>query len=295
MTGERVFRFAPSPNGPLHLGHVFSALLNFEMAANTGGRLLLRIEDIDTGRAREDFIVAIYADLRWLGLRWETPVLRQSQHFDRYLAAAGRLKELGLLYPCFATRTQIAAAARAGGSGTDPDGAPIYPGLHRDLTGREIAERKAAGEAYALRIDMARALDVMRQKLGTTTLQFVEADRDGNEREIEVRPERWGDAVIVRKDSPTSYHLAVVVDDAFQGVTHVVRGQDLFAATDIQRLLQVLLDLPAPKYHHHHLLLDEDGRKLAKSNGAQSLAQLRQEGFSAAEVRAMAAGEPAKI
>ncbi len=282
MSNRPVLRFAPSPNGPLHLGHALSALIGFEMARRLDGRFLLRIEDIDTGRAREDFVSGIFEDLAWLGIRWEMPVLRQSEHFDVYGAAAARLESAGLLYPCFATRTEIAAAADP--ARVDPDGALLYPGLHRGLPVEEVARRRAAGEAFALRIDMAAAVArlVARKE---ASLSFQEMAEDRNMCTVACRPERWGDAVIVRKDVPASYHLAVVVDDARQGVTHVSRGLDLLAATDVHRLLQAHLGLPAPVYHHHRLILDADGRKLSKSLKSTALARLRAEGATPADVR----------
>lgn len=279
-----VLRFAPSPNGELHLGHALSALFGYDMARRLGGQFLLRIEDIDTTRCREDFVSGIFEDLTWLGIRWDEPVLRQSQRFPEYREAAERLQAMGLLYPCFATRTDIAAHARP--DAVDPDGAPLYPGLHKHLTQDEVAERMARGEPYALRIDMDKALAVAQQRLGSRPLTFSELGEDGHPTRVPAHPERWGDAVIVRKDTPASYHLAVVVDDAFQGVTHVTRGQDLFAATDLHRLLQVLLGLPEPLYRHHRLLLNAEGQKLSKSARDTSLKSLREKGVTAAEIRA---------
>lgn len=281
-----VFRFAPSPNGELHLGHALSALDGYEQAKAAGGRFLLRIEDIDIGRTRPEFVAGIFEDLRWLGLGWEEPVLFQSQRMDAYRAAAGRLATLGLLYPCFATRSEIEAAVTDGAS--DPDGAPLYPRLWKGRAPVEIAEKRAAGESPALRIDMAAALKLGKEKLRGAPLTFVEVTGDGTRQTVEAHPERWGDAVIVRKDVATSYHLAVVVDDAWQGVTHVTRGRDLYAATDLHRLLQVLLDLPEPIYRHHRLIVDETGRKLAKSAKDTSLRALRERGASVADVRHLA-------
>jgi len=283
MPNRPVFRFAPSPNGELHLGHALSALIGFERAAALGGRFLLRIEDIDAERSRAQFIAGIFEDLRWLGLCWPEPVLYQSQRFAAYRAASARLEAMGVLYPCFATRAEIAAAADT--ADRDPDGAPLYPGLFRHWPAADIAARKASGERFALRLDMGRALAAARGKLGEAALSFRELDEAGVARTIAAAPERWGDAILVRKDVPTSYHLAVVVDDAWQGVTHVTRGRDLFAATDLHRLLQVLLDLPAPHYQHHRLIADASGRKLAKSEAATSLSQLRRQGLTPADVR----------
>jgi glutamyl-Q tRNA(Asp) synthetase len=277
-----VFRFAPSPNGELHLGHALSALIGYERARACGGRFLLRIEDIDKGRSRQRFVAGILADLAWLGIAWEEPVVFQSQRLPAYRAASERLERLGLLYPCFATRAEIEAAAS---SGRDPDGAPLYPGLYRGRDPAQMARRRAAAEPYALRLDMAAAIGALSAKLGKTPLLFSELAADGRPQTIHARPERWGDAVIVRKDTPASYHLAVVIDDAWQGVTHVTRGRDLFAATDLHRLLQVLLDLPAPVYQHHRLITDEAGRKLAKSARDTSLRSLRASGFTPARIR----------
>ena len=276
-----VFRFAPSPNGELHLGHAFSALVGYERACAAGGRFLVRIEDIDKGRARARYVAGILADLAWLGVAWEEPVVFQSQRLSAYRAASERLERMGLLYPCFATRAEIAAAS----CGPDPDGAPLYPGLYRGRAPAEIARRRAAGEPYALRLDMAAAIGAAAVKLASSPLRFVELDEDGRPQTIETRPERWGDAVIVRKDAPASYHLAVVIDDAWQGVSHVTRGRDLYAATDLHRLLQVLLGLPAPVYHHHRLITDAAGRKLAKSARDTSLRSLRERGVTPMDVR----------
>jgi glutamyl-Q tRNA(Asp) synthetase len=279
-----VFRFAPSPNGELHLGHALSALLTFERARAVGGRFLVRIEDIDTARTRPDYVDGIFDDLRWLGLTWEEPVLFQSRRMAAYREAASRLQQAGLLYPCFATRTEIEAAAGVEGS-RDPDGALIYPGLWKQRTATDIAVRRAAGVPYALRLDLEAAGPAAATRLGGAPLSFVELTEAGVPQTVAARPEQWGDAVIVRKDVPASYHLAVVADDAFQGVTHVTRGQDLFAATGLHRLLQVLLGLPEPIYQHHRLILDETGRKLSKSARDTSLRSLRAQGVSLAAVR----------
>jgi glutamyl-Q tRNA(Asp) synthetase len=284
MTGSPVLRFAPSPNGQLHLGHALSALVGFDMARRLGGRFLVRIEDIDIARCREEHVSGIFADLAWLGIAWEEPVLRQSQHFAVYSRAAEVLEAQGLLYPCFATRAEIWEAAASGP--LDPDGAPLYTGLHKSLPKDDIEARIAAGEAYALRLDIDRAVSAAKRRLGGTPLTFTELDSAGKPTVITAQPERWGDAVILRKDVPASYHLAVVVDDARQGVTHVTRGRDLFTATDLQRLLQVLLGLPEPLYHHHRLLTDAQGRKLAKSASDTALASLRAQGIQPADIRA---------
>ncbi len=278
-----ITRFAPSPNGLLHAGHALSAIVAHDMARDLGGRFLVRIEDIDITRARPEFVAAIFEDLAWLGLAWEQPVLVQSQHFPEYLEAAGKLIAQGLLYPCFASRAEIAAVADP--ARTDPDGAPLYAGLWKTASQEAVAERLANGETPAMRLDMEGALSALHARLGDDALTFTELDSDGVARVVAAEPERWGDAVIVRKDVPASYHLAVVVDDARQGVTHVTRGEDLFAATGLQRLLQVLLDLPEPVYSHHRLVRWADGHKLSKSNGDLSLRAMRAEGASAADVR----------
>lgn len=283
-----VFRFAPSPNGPLHLGHALSALLNADIASNLGGRFLLRIEDIDLSRTREEHVTGIFEDLAWLGLAWEQPVLRQSDRFAIYQEATHALMKLGLLYPCFATRAEIIEAAKDAPDARDPDGAPLYPGLHKHLAKEQVARRIENDEPFALRLHMDRAIDVLERKTNARRITFTELAEDGTPGRVEADPAIWGDGVLVRKDTPTSYHLACVVDDARQSITHVVRGRDLYAATGLQRLLQILLGLPEPVYHHHRLLTGPDGRKLAKSAGAQSLAKLRAEGVGPDEVRARA-------
>lgn len=285
MSARPVLRFAPSPNGELHLGHALSALVGFDMARRLDGRFLVRIEDIDFTRSREEHVTQILDDLAWLGLAWEEPVLRQSAHFTTYGKASDTLLKLGLLYPCFATRSDIAEATEAAPAALDPDGVPLYPGLHKHLPKEEIAARLARGEPFALRLHMDRALDALEGITGSRRVSFTELDETGRPEPIEADPAEWGDAVIVRKDVPASYHLAVVVDDARQGVTHVTRGRDLYAATSLHRLLQILLGLPAPLYHHHRLLTDAEGRKLSKSAGDTSLRQLRSQGIDAAEVR----------
>ncbi|MBX9758591.1 MAG: tRNA glutamyl-Q(34) synthetase GluQRS [Beijerinckiaceae bacterium] len=280
-----VFRFAPSPNGYLHLGHAYSALFNARTARETGGRLLLRIEDIDPGRSRPEFEQAIYEDLAWLGLEWEQPVRRQSEHLSDYELALERLSAQGLVYPCFCTRGDIAAAVDKltvdmGSWPRDPDGSPFYPGTCKRLSDQDKDRRIASGQHAALRLDMQAALARAQDKIGWC--EFFEGDEA---RDVNAEPSLWGDAVIGRKDVPTSYHLAVVVDDASQGVTDVARGMDLFNATSLHRLLQTLLDLPAPRYRHHRLIEDDEGRKLAKSEGSRTLRSLRAEGVSAQDVR----------
>ena len=285
-TAQPVLRFAPSPNGPLHLGHALSVLYGWTWAQQLGGRHLVRIEDIDPVRSSDVHIDGIFRDLAWLGVAWEEPPLRQSRHIQRYQSAAGRLAELGVLYPCFASRREIAEASAAMNLPSDPDGAPLYPGLHRAMPAAEATARRERGEPFVMRLHMARALSLAAERLGGQPLTFVETG-GGVARQITCNPARWGDVVLQRKDVPTSYHLSVVVDDAFQGVTHVTRGLDLFAATDIHRLLQVLLDLPVPLYAHHHLIVDETGRKLSKSASDTSLASLRADGLSPSDVKRM--------
>jgi glutamyl-Q tRNA(Asp) synthetase len=279
-----VFRFAPSPNGYLHLGHALSTLINADMARPADGRLLLRIEDIDRTRCRPHYEDAIYEDLAWLGLAWETPVRRQSEHFAEYQAALDRLIAMGLVYPSFESRAEIArlvaAREQAGPWPRDPDGVPLYPGTAKGLSAAERRQRMA-GEPYALRLDMAAAL----ARAGDLDWSETGRGPDGETGRVRAAPERWGDAVLGRKETPTSYHLAVVIDDAVQGVTHVVRGEDLFWSTGVHRLLQALLDLAAPTYHHHRLIRDADGRKLAKSTRATGLRELRAQGHTPAGIR----------
>lgn len=280
-----VFRFAPSPNGYLHLGHAYSALLNFDLARQSGGRLLLRIEDIDPVRCRPEFQAAIIEDLDWLGISWDTPVRRQSEHFSDYRAATERLAGMGLLYPSFESRADIArlvAAEEARGPWPrDPDGAPLYPGVARSLPPAAIAELKRSDAPMALRLDMAEAI----KRGGGLTWTELGAGPAGETGIVAARPEAWGDVVLARKETPTSYHLSVVIDDALQGVSHVVRGQDLFWSTSVHRVLQHLLDLPQPVYRHHSLVLDSTGAKLSKSAGSTSLRELRGRGVTPAEIR----------
>jgi glutamyl-Q tRNA(Asp) synthetase len=280
-----VFRFAPSPNGYLHLGHAYSALLNFDAARQTGGRLLLRIEDIDTTRCKPEFEAAIYQDLGWLGVAWETPVRRQSRHLADYRAAVERLESLGLVYPSFESRAEIAglvAQREADGRWPrDPDGAPLYPGNAKLLSPRERARLLESGAPHAWRLDMAAAC----ARAGE--LSWIERGEgpDGETGAVSARPQAWGDVILARKETPTSYHLAVVIDDALQGVTEVVRGQDLFRATSVHRLLQRLLDLAPPAYRHHRLIHDSAGRKLSKSTAATGLRELRAAGATPAGIR----------
>lgn len=282
-----VFRFAPSPNGYLHVGHALSALVNFEMAKVVGGRLLLRIEDIDTARCRPEYEAAIYEDLAWLGLTWEQPVRRQSEHFDDYRAALAKLEALGVVYPSFESRAEIARLVaereRQALWPRDPDGAPLYPGDARSLSESERRRLIDAGKPYALRLDMATAI----ARAGRLSWTETGAGPSGEIGTVPAQPRQWGDVVLARKDLPTSYHLAVVLDDARQGVTDVVRGQDLFWATSVHRLIQTLLGLPAPRYHHHRLIRDSDGQKLSKSSRATALRELRNAGAGPGDIRRM--------
>ncbi len=277
-----VTRFAPSPTGLLHLGHAFAALAAEPPAREAGGRFLLRIEDIDRTRCRSEFETALLEDLAWLGLAWETPVRRQSEHFDDYRNALARLETAGLVYPCFCTRREIAAEIAAAASAPHlaslgPDG-PIYPGTCRGLAHSERDARIAAGVPYAWRLDTVEAA----RRAGT--LSWIDRERG----EQMARPEIFGDVVLARKDTPASYHLAVTVDDALQGITLVTRGEDLFAATHVHRLLQALLGLPTPAYSHHRLLVGPDGKRFAKRDKAMTIRALRAAGRTPAEVRALA-------
>ena len=280
-----VFRFAPSPNGYLHLGHAYSALLNFDLARRSGGRLLLRIEDIDGTRCRPEFETAIYEDLAWLGIAWDMPVRRQSRHLADYRAALARLEAMGLVYPSFESRAEIARlVAQREASGAwprDPDGAPLYPGDANALSPEQRARLIESGLPYALRLDMAGAI----ARAGALNWTERGEGPDGETGEVTARPQAWGDVILARKETPTSYHLSVVTDDALQGVTEVVRGRDLFHATGVHRLLQNLLGLPQPAYRHHRLIVDRAGHKLSKSNSATGLRELRAAGASPAEIR----------
>jgi glutamyl-Q tRNA(Asp) synthetase len=275
---QPVFRFAPSPNGRLHLGHAYSALFTGSAAKAAGGVMLLRIEDTDPERSKPEFDAAIIKDLRWLGLDWPEPVIRQSARFAVYAGAAEHLRALGLLYPCFCSRAEVAAAS----IGFDPDGVPLYAGTCRHLSASEIAIRMAGGDPAQTRIDMAKAMALA----GTVTFTIAQPSPRDRPQIRHARPERWGDVVLQRKGTPTSYHLSVVVDDAAQGVSNVTRGRDMEAATDIHAVLQMLLGLKSPIYTFHQLILDEDGRKLSKSRGSPTLDGLRQAGWTPARIRA---------
>lgn len=281
-----VTRFAPSPNGWLHLGHAYSALIGRRAAEAAGGQFLVRLEDIDIGRARPHFVDGIYQDLAWLGLSWPEPVMVQSTRFEIYEAALKKLRDMNLVYPCWATRRDIQVALETlYGNKTewprDPDGAPIYPGLYRDTPDSERKRLMFEGTGYAWRLNMQEALAFAATK--TDTLFYTEI-LDGVATRLPLDPQSYGDVVLARKDVPTSYHLAVVVDDAAQGVTQVTRGQDLAPATAIHRLLQVLLDLPEPVYHHHALVRDISGRRLSKQAGDSGFRELRQQGMALEEV-----------
>jgi glutamyl-Q tRNA(Asp) synthetase len=283
----RILRFAPSPNGHLHLGHAYSALLNSDMVRDLGGRLLLRIEDIDASRSRPEYEAAIYEDLAWLGISWQEPVRRQSEHVGDHEAAIAKLKAQGLLYPSFESRSEIATLVaereRRGRWPRDPDGAPLYPGRARKLSPAERERRIDAGEPYALRL----ATDAAVARAGVLTWTETGLGPQGQTGRVTAAPQMWGDVILARKEMPTSYHLAVTVDDALQGASDIVRGQDLFWSTSIHRLLQALLGLPEPSYHHHRLILDSDGNKLSKSANAKSLRELRASGATAADIRRM--------
>ena len=273
-----VTRFAPSPTGRLHLGHAYSALVANHAAREAGGRFLLRMEDIDYGRCRAEFDTAIIDDLAWLGLDWEQPVRRQSEHMDDYRQALDRLQTMGMLYPCFCTRREIQAEiADAGQAPHGPDG-PLYPGTCRSLDAASRDREMEAGKPFVLRLDTVQATEAAGR------LTWVDRDQGT----VDAEPEVFGDVVLARKDTPTSYHLAVTLDDHLQGVTKVTRGEDLFAATHVHRLLQALLELDVPDYHHHRLLTDGAGKRFAKRDKAATIIDLRQAGKSPAEVRVLA-------
>ena len=280
---QPVFRFAPSPNGALHLGHALSALINFEAAKATGGRFHVRIEDIDTIRCTEDKVEQMLSDLRWLGLDWQEPVVRQSQRFDVYQANLATLRERDLIYPSTASRKDIQSAIQRAESETgepwprDPDGAPLFPR-------EKLADREQNIGEVAWRLDLQAALRMRSEVSGWSETGPLSADYPAPAI-MKQAPDQWGDVILARKDCPTSYHLSVVLDDAMQGITHVVRGQDLFAATSLHRLLQDLFGLPAPIYHHHRLLTDRAGEKLSKSRGDLSLASLRKQGETPDRIR----------
>jgi glutamyl-Q tRNA(Asp) synthetase len=273
-----IFRFAPTPNGRLHLGHAYSALCNAAWARRADGKLLLRIEDIDPARCKREFEEAIHEDMAWLGIGFDREIRRQSEHVEDYDSALRTLQDRGLTYPCFCTRGEIAVANPGR---HDPDGAPLHAGGCVAVSPRERQARLAAGEPAAIRLDMARARGLARQ-----SLCWREFGEGSDERRVEAAPEAWGDVVLRGKGRPAAYHLAVVVDDALQGVSQVVRGRDLFPSTSVHRLLQALLGLEAPTYRHHRLVLDAAGEKMSKSAASPPLAALRDAGVGADEVRA---------
>ena len=284
LSGQKpVFRFAPSPNGRLHLGHALSAILNHDMAKGTG-RFLLRIEDIDLTRCTPELEQGIYVDLTWLGLTWEQPVRRQSEHFDEYRAALEKLIGIGLVYPAFMSRSEIKAfvhtyEAKGKKWPRDPDGAPLYPPLDKQRPAEEVATLLSSNAKHAWRLDMKKTLSPL-----VAPLEWEESG-SGEKVRIKADPAAWGDVILSRSDAPSSYHLSVVLDDAWQGVTHVVRGMDLFHATSVHRLLQHVLELPAPEYHHHRLVLDEHNKKLSKSEGSTCLQALRDNGSTPSDIR----------
>ncbi len=272
-----VTRFAPSPTGYLHLGHAFATLVAWRRARESGGRFLLRFEDIDRGRCREEFAAAALDDLTWLGLDWDADVRFQSRHFPEYAAVLRQLEERGLLYPCFCTRAEAAREAAAAVAAPQGEGEPaLYSGTCRGLSRAEREARIAEGRPYALRLDMGRALASLDAPL------FFDEEGEGR---LPCHPERFGDVVLARKDTPASYHLCATFDDAWQGVTLVTRGRDLLGATALHRLLQELFGWPAPRYAHHPLLTDAAGRRLAKRDRAESLRALRASGVDAAAIR----------
>ena len=280
--GGPVFRFAPSPNGDLHLGHAYSALLNHDLARAVGGKLLLRLEDIDRERCRDLFAASIQRDLAWLGVALAGVPRRQSEHLATYGAALDSLAARDLVYPCFCSRGAVLAVTASAPRALDPDGTPLYPGTCRRLDPANRARWLAQGRPAGLRLDMARALAAVPH-----ALFWWECPESGDPQSVPADPGAWGDALVARRDVKTSYHLSVVVDDALQGVTDVVRGCDLFRATGVHCLLQALLGLPGPRYRHHRLVLDATGHKLSKSRLAPSLWGLRMRGVIAAEVRRM--------
>jgi len=283
MIEKPVFRFAPSPNGYLHLGHAYSALLNQKLARQFGGRLLLRIEDIDTARCTQELEAQMLRDLEWIGFEWDGIPRRQSEHFDEYMDALEKLKESELVYPSLMSRGEIRQFVSDFETDQkkwprDPDGAAVYPGQERNLEPEEMQEIMAGGKQYALRLNMEKACGQVNHKL------FWNEGIGNNIIRLRAQPSRWGDVILARKDTPTSYHLCCVMDDALQGVTHVVRGQDLYEATSIHVLLQEIMTLEKPDYHHHRLIHDEDGLKLSKSAKHTSLMDLRASGITSRQI-----------
>lgn len=273
-----VTRFAPSPTGLLHLGHAYSALLASKQAKQTGGRFLLRIEDIDPKRCKKEYEDAIYEDLSWLGLSWETPVRRQSEQLDEYAKAINTLHEFKVLYPCFCSRKDIQNTNQTQYSVSMGSDGPLYPGTCRGLSQKEQTIRKNKGDSFTLRLDMNKALAKLSKPVKWNDLIRGE---------ITAKPEVFGDVVLARKDTPTSYHLAVTLDDHLQGVTLVTRGEDLFLSTHVHRILQELLDLNTPNYYHHPLITDDKGRRYAKRDSSLSLRTLRDRGKSPEQIKSM--------
>lgn len=291
MTGKPVFRFAPNPNGRLHLGHALSSLLNQKMATEQDGRLLLRIEDIDGNKRAAEWEKLITEDLQWLGFEWEEPVRRQSEHFSDYRAALTKLADAGLVYPAFRDSSEIRSlysAARQNGQEWHlaPDGMPLYPTDERDMSEKEQMALIAEGAPYVWRLNMDKAMEACGQDL---TWQESGTGPQQETGTVIANPRLWGDVAIAHDHTPTTYHLSVVVDDALQGITNIVRGQDLFYATALHRLLQTLLQLPQPAYHHHPLIRDEHGDKLSKSRNSTSLADLREQGKTLDDIKEMLA------
>ena len=297
MSTPVITRFAPSPTGHLHLGHALAAIEAFDMAMERGGRFLLRMEDIDVGRAKPEFEEAIYEDLEWLGLSWESPVRRQSEHMDDYAGALATLDEMGLLYPCFCTRKEIMAEIEQSRTAPHllnqgPDGPP-YPGTCLNMDAHEVKNKESENAPYALRLNMKKAMAVVGEMsplkwpaltwpaLTWPTLTWI----DKNKGEITAQPEIFGDVVLARKDVPTSYHLAVTLDDHLQGVTLVSRGKDLFAATHLHRLLQALLSLDTPVYAHHNMMKNEDGSRMSKREKSMTLKSLRESGHKPSDIK----------
>jgi len=281
-----VFRFAPSPNGALHLGHAYSALLNYQMAREAGGTFLVRIEDIDRERCRPELEAQMLLDLEWLGLEWDDQPRRQSENFEDYRAALAELDSAGLIFPSFMSRSDIQRAVKDMGKiwPTDPDNAPLYPGNEKQWSKQKRMAHEAQSPVRNWRLSMDEAIVRCGGMLHWTETGFGPGGETGK---VTARPQDWGDVVIARAAVATSYHLSVVVDDAAQGVTHVVRGLDVFHATSVHRVLQQLLDLPVPHYHHHRLVLDDNGRKLSKSDHDTSLSALRAAGLQPADIKRM--------
>ena len=288
-TAPPVFRFAPSPNGALHLGHAYSAIVNQQICDMLGGKYLIRLEDIDRARCTPELESQMLDDLQWLGIQWDGEPRRQSEHFTDYQEALDKLRSRGLIYPAFMTRGDIRrAVAEKTDAGLDwphdPDGSPHYPGDEKQWSNSQQNELLATGQKHAWRLNMQAALSQVGKDL---FWQEFDAGNPENLKSVTAHAQWWGDVVLARSDTPTSYHLAVTVDDALQNITHVVRGRDLYEATSVHRLLQELLDLPVPIYHHHDLVIDEDGRKLSKSNQDVSLRSLKERGVAPQDVPAL--------